>query len=139
MAEMKRVTIEKNIKQDMDSKQFYVTFYYGKDATGKNKRKTRAFPTLEEARLELRKHEVSVMQGNAVDPSRTTVSEVIERHLEMLSFKSEESTLYGYRTIAKHIKEHNLGGKQAQEVKQPTCRHIWPTYRAQRSCRATRR
>ncbi|MCL1819475.1 MAG: site-specific integrase [Oscillospiraceae bacterium] len=117
MADKKRITIEKNIKQDIASKQFYVTFYYGKDSSGKNKRKTKAYPTLNEARLELRKHEVSIMERSAIDPSRTSVNEVIERHLEMLSLKSEESTLYGYRTIARHIKGHRLGNRQAQEVK----------------------
>ena len=127
MLKQKRITIEKNIKQDISSEQFYVTFYYGKDNNGKNKRKTRAFSTLEEARLELRKHEVSVMQGNIVAPNRTTVNEVIERHLEMLSIKSEVSTLYGYRTIAKHVKTHRLGNKQAQEVK-PTDIQGYLTY-----------
>jgi site-specific recombinase XerD len=99
------------------SKQFYVTLYYGKDSAGKNKRKTCVFSTLEEARLERDKHEISIRQGNAVDPSRMTVNEAMERHLEMLAFKSEKSTLYGYRIIANHIKPHKLGEKQVQEIK----------------------
>lgn len=32
---MSRVTIERNIKQDTDSKSYYVTFYHGKDAAGR--------------------------------------------------------------------------------------------------------
>lgn len=117
MGVQERVTVERNIKLDKASKRYYVTFYFGKDATGKNKRKTKAYDTLEEARLELRKHEVSLMEGTAVDPSRTTVDEAITRHLDMLALKSEESTLYGYRGIAKHVKAHKLGGKQIQDVK----------------------
>jgi len=49
-----RITVERNIKQDISSKQYYVTFYYGKDENGKNKRKTRSFSSLEVARIELK-------------------------------------------------------------------------------------
>ena len=49
MSTQSRKTIERNIKQDKYTKKFYVTFYFGKDETGKNKRKTKTFDTLEES------------------------------------------------------------------------------------------
>jgi len=53
MPVQKRITIERNIKQDADSKQYYVTYYFGKDEAGNNKRKTKTFRDLSEARIAL--------------------------------------------------------------------------------------
>jgi len=113
----KRITIEKNIKQDVDSKKYYVTFYYGKDNAGKAIRKTKTFDNLADARIALKEHELSLEKGDAIPPSRLDLNKAIENHLEILSLKSEESTLYGYKGIAKHIKEHKLGKRPVQEMK----------------------
>jgi len=117
MPAQNRITIERNIKQDAETKKYYVTFYFGKDDAGKNKRKTKAFDDLNEARIALQTHELSLLKGDAIEPSRTTLKEAIERHLDTLSLKSEQSTLYGYQGIAKHINSHKIGKRFIQELK----------------------
>ena len=96
MSNQSRKTIERNIKQDKVTKKFYVTFYYGKNAIGSSKRKTKVFNTLEESRIALKSHELALSKGDAVEPNRMTLNSAISKHLEMLSLKSEKSTLYGY-------------------------------------------
>ena len=117
MIKQNRVTIERNIKQDTDTKKFYVTFYHGKDSAGKAIRKTKTFSNIIDARIALKEHELSVEKGDVISPNRLDLNNAIVQHLEILSFKSEESTLYGYKGIAKHIKAHNLGKRYVQEIK----------------------
>jgi integrase len=112
-----RITIERNIKQDTDTKKFYVTFYHGKDETGKNIRKTKTFNSLGEARTALKTHELAVIRGEAVEPNKTTLNAAIKTHLETLSLKSEASTIYGYQVIARHVEAHTLGKRPVQEIK----------------------
>ena len=119
MPTQKRITIENNIKQDTASKKYYVTFYFGKDEAGNNKRKTKAFGTLDEARTALKAHELSMLKGDAVEPNRMTLTAAIQRHLETLSLKSEVSTIYSYQIIARHIEAHKLGKKSVQDIKPP--------------------
>jgi integrase len=119
MLAQKRVTIEQNIKQDTASKKYYVTFYFGKDETGKNIRKTKVFENLNEARTALKAHELAILKGDAVEPNRMTLNAAIQRHLETLSLKSEASTIYSYQGIARHIEAHKLGKKSVQEIKPP--------------------
>lgn len=117
MPKQKRITIENNIKFDTDSKKYYVTFYFGKDNAGKNIRKTKSFTDLTEAQIALQKHELEIKQGLAVQPSKITLASAIDSHLNVLSLKSEASTIYGYRTIEKHVKSHPIGKKSIQNIK----------------------
>lgn len=117
MAAQNRITIEKNIKQDTDTKKYYVTFYYGKDDEGKAKRKTKTYADLNDARISLQTHELAMLKGDAVEPTRTDLNTAIKRHLDALSLKSEASTLYGYQTIQKHVKAHKLGKRPVQDIK----------------------
>ena len=117
MPVQKRITIERNIKQDADSKQYYVTFYFGKDEAENNKRKTKTFRDLNEARIALQTHELAMLKGDAVEPNRMDLNAAIKRHLDALSLKSEASTIYGYETISKHIKAYKLGKRPVQDIK----------------------
>ena len=112
-----RVTVERNIKQDTDTKKFYVTFYFGKDEAGNNKRKTKTFSDLSEARIALQTHDLAMLKGDAVEPNRMDLNAAIKRHLDALALKSEASTIYGYQTISKHIEAHRLGKRPVQEIK----------------------
>ncbi len=117
MSAQKRITVERNIKQDVDTGKYYVTFYHGKDNAGKAIRKTKTFDHLADARIALKEHELAFEKGDAIPPSRLDLNKAIENHLEVLSLKSEESTLYGYKGIAKHIKTHKLGKRAIQDIK----------------------
>jgi integrase len=117
MSIQNRITVERNIKQDTDTKKFYVTFYHGKDEAGKNIRKTKTFNSLGEARTALKTHELAVIKGEAVEPNKTTLNTAIKTHLETLALKSEASTIYGYQGIARHIEAHTLGKRPVQEIK----------------------
>ena len=55
----KRITIERNIKQDVDTKKFYVTLYYKSEGTEKV-RETKTAETLKEARSLRDLHEVEI-------------------------------------------------------------------------------
>ena len=112
-----RITVERNIKQDTDTKKYYVTFYHGKDEAGNNIRKTKTYKDLNEARIALQTHELAILKGDAVKPNRMTLNAAIKKHLDALSLKSEASTIYGYKTISKHIEAHKLGKRPVQEIK----------------------
>jgi len=58
-----------------------------------------------------------MLQGNADEPNWMSLIDAIRQHLEMLSLKSEASTIYGYSTIARHVESHQLGKKAVQDVK----------------------
>ena len=117
MSKQQRITIENNIKQDTISKKYYVTFYFGKDQAGKAIRKTKSYPNLESARLALKDHELHMLKGDTIAPNKLTLNEAVEKHLEILSLKSEASTIYGYRGIARHIESHKIGGRPVQDIK----------------------
>lgn len=67
--------------------------------------------------MALKKHELEFIRGETVEPTRLTVNEAVSKHLETLSLKLEQSTIYGYKGIAKHIKAHRLGAKPVQDIK----------------------
>jgi len=117
MPTQNRITIDRNIKQDVDTKKYYVTFYFGKDEAGSNKRKTKVFSDLNEARIALQTHNLAMLKGDVIEPNRMSLTAAITRHLDTLSLKSEESTLYGYRTISKHIEDHKLAKRPVQNIK----------------------
>ena len=112
-----RKTIERNIKQDTDTKKYYVTLYFGMDEAGRRKRKTKTFSKLSEARTALKTHELDLIKGDAVEPNKTTLNAAIKQHLETLSLKSEASTIYGYQGIARHIESHAIGKRPVQDMK----------------------
>jgi len=101
MRAQKRITVERNIKQDIDTNKFYVTFCYGKDGAGNAKHKTKTFDDLSEAQIALQPHELNMLKGDATEPNRLDLNNAIQRHLETPSLKSEASTLYGYQVIAR--------------------------------------
>lgn len=126
MGNSRRVTIEKNIKKDEKTGKLYVTFYYGRN-DGLTIRKTKAFGTIEKARLALKEHQVSVIKRDAIHPSKLILNDAVDRHIDMLSLKSEATTIYGYKGIAKHIRNHSVGKKYIQEIK-PTEIQDYLTY-----------
>ena len=84
MSTQKRVTVEQNIKQDTASKKYYVTFYFGMGETGNRICKTKTFNSLGEARTALKAHELAVMKGDAVEPSRMSLNAAVKQHLETI-------------------------------------------------------
>jgi integrase len=48
-----------------------------------------------------------------------TLNSAIKQHLEILSLKSEVSTIYSYQVIARHIEAHKISKKSVQELKPP--------------------
>ncbi|MDD2362170.1 MAG: site-specific integrase [Oscillospiraceae bacterium] len=110
-----RVTVENNIKMDKESKKFYVTFYYGKNDQNKAIRKTKVFDNLELARKALKIHVAGLVTDSILKPNKLILSEYIEQFLIMKKYA--ETTLYGYRNIAKHIKNQLIGNMKIQEIK----------------------
>jgi integrase len=113
----KRITVDENIKQDIETKMFYVTFYYGKDSTGKTLRKTKTFKLLTDAKRTLKNFEVDRDRGNLALPSKITLNDVINNNLELSVGQKEETTIYGYRNVAKHIAKSAFGSKNIQDIK----------------------
>lgn len=113
----KRITIVENIKQDMETKKYYVTFYFGKDSAGKALRKSKTFRLLTEAKRALKAFEVDRDRGLIALPSKTTLNGFINKNLELSVGQKEESTIYGYRCLANHIAKSPLGMKNIQDIK----------------------
>lgn len=110
-----RETVEKNIKFDNESKKYYTTFYYGKDNHGKAIRKTKSFDTLALARKALKIHEAGVLTDTVAKPNKLSLSEYVENFLSLQKY--EETTIYGYKNISKHIKNQVLGNMKMQDIK----------------------
>ncbi|PKM96373.1 MAG: site-specific integrase [Firmicutes bacterium HGW-Firmicutes-1] len=104
---MARTKIENNIAYDDVKDLFYVTFNFGKDASGKRVKNTKTFYTKKEARAALSQHEADKNKGNMVKPSSQMCNGWFDYWLGVKKYKVEETTLYGYTNIInKHFKPY---------------------------------
>ncbi len=108
-------TIERNIKQDENSKKYYVTLYY-KSENGIRVRETKAVATLKEARELRDKHEAAVtLNLKEKIEKRITLEACIDDYLRVADLAP--TTLYGYKNIKKHISSHFICSKQISNLK----------------------
>ena len=111
----KRVTVDRNIKQDASSKRYYVTLYY-KSENDKKIRETKAVDTLKEARELRDKHEAAVtLNLKEKVEKRLTLDACIDHYINLAGL--EITTVYGYKNIAAHIAKHYIGGKKILDLK----------------------
>lgn len=101
---MARITIEKNIAFDDVKNRYYVTLYFGVDENGKAKKNIKSCKTLEEARAILKRHNAEVLLGTAVQSSSALLADYVDDYIAYKSKFVEETTLYGYRNIASHVR-----------------------------------
>jgi hypothetical protein len=74
--------------------------------TGERRQRSKTFATRKQAEAELAKWLVEIDRGTALEPSNTTVSELLDRWLADEAPKTTRaSTLVGYEiTVRKHLK-----------------------------------
>ena len=114
---MARKKVERNISFDSSRKRYYVNLDFGKDENGKQIKATKTFEKLKEARICLGEHESNKSKGMTTSPQKTTITEWVNYYYDNILVNScEETTLYGYRNIKKHI-EKNIGNIELQKLK----------------------
>lgn len=110
----KRITIERNIKQDVDTKKFYVTLYYKSEGAEKV-RETKTAETLKEARSLRDLHEAAVkLNLKDKQDKHLTLGKLIETYIE--STPLEETTKYSYKNIQRHLSKHYIYSKAINDI-----------------------
>lgn len=100
---MARKVIERNISFDDVRKIYYVTFNYGKDASGSRKKTVKTYSTPKEARQALAIFEADKASGSIVAPSEMSVKGWLDYWMEnIIKPNREETTVYGYANIIKN-------------------------------------
>ncbi len=114
---MARKTVEANIAYDDIKQRYYVTLHYGMDAMGNRMKRTRCFPTLEQARL-VRDNfsRARSIQGNIM-PTGVTVGRWLDYWLDnVIRPHRAVTTTYGYQKIIdNHLKPY-LGNVMLQSL-----------------------
>lgn len=110
----KRITIERNIKQSINSKKYYVTLYYSSE-NNKKIRETKAVNTLTEARDLRDKHEAAIKLKLKSQPNKkVTLEYCIKEFIEISNLA--DTTIYAYNNIKKHISTHYIYKKHINKI-----------------------
>ncbi len=103
---MARKTVEANIAYDDQKQRYYVTLHYGTDAVGNRMKRTRCFPTLEQARLVRDKFVRARSIRENIMPTGVTVGRWLDYWLDnVIRPHRAVTTTYGYQKIIdNHLK-----------------------------------
>ena len=121
---MARKTVDQNISYDSEKKRYYVTLHCGSDERGNRLRKTRCFPTLEQARLVRDNFQRNRTLRTQILPAGVTVGQWLDYWLEVVIRPHRAvTTTYGYQKIIdNHLKPalgkiplHELTAVQVQQ------------------------
>lgn len=116
---MSRRKIKNNISYDDKRKKYYVTFFYGKNSSGKNIKKTQTFDKLREAENALKKFEGDKVNHKIVMPTKDTVKSYSEYWLNNEKRDLKETTKNNYkRMLDLHIIPY-MGNVELQKVTRP--------------------
>lgn len=102
---MSRTRVERNISYDDEKKKYYVNLEFGRDARGRQIKKTRTFARLSDARKALRLHEVQRDFGALTQPNDTTVAQWLNYWMDAVVRPNRAATtVHGYsQMIVNHI------------------------------------
>ena len=102
---MSRTRVERNISFDDEKKKYYVNLDFGRDARGRQIKKTRTFARLSDARRALRLHEVQRDFGALTQPNDTTVAQWLNYWMDAVVRPNRAATtVHGYsQMIVNHI------------------------------------
>ena len=102
---MSRTRVERNISFDDEKKKYYVNLDFGRDARGRQIKKTRTFARLTDARRALRLHEVQRDFGALTQPNDTTVAQWLNYWMDAVVRPNRAATtVHGYsQMIVNHI------------------------------------
>lgn len=131
-----RKRVERNIYQDLKTKHYLVTKYYGYNDKGAQ-RTTVTCHTLTEARKERDKHEYERKNhGKTSSNTQITVAQCIEQYIDKKILA--ETTKGGYRQCLKRIAKSPLGKKKIATVKKyDICDYLDGLEREGRLCNKT--
>ena len=114
---MARKSVTPNIAYDDVKRLYYVTFHYGMDAKGRRVRKTKCFPTLEQATLARDNFLRARTIKENVLPSGITVGRWLDYWLDNVVRPDRAvTTVYGYQKIINNHIRPILGGVPLQEL-----------------------
>ena len=103
---MARKTVDRNISYDSEKQRYYLTLHCGSDERGNRVRKTRCFPTLEQARLVRDSFQRNQTLRERILPAGVTVGQWLDYWLEVVIRPHRAvTTTYGYQKIIdNHLK-----------------------------------
>ena len=103
---MARKTVDRNISYDSEKQRYYLTLHCGSDERGNRVRKTRCFPTLEQARLVRDNFQRNQTLRERILPAGVTVGQWLDYWLEVVIHPHRAvTTTYGYQKIIdNHLK-----------------------------------
>ncbi len=94
---MSRTRVERNISYDDEKKKYYVNLDFGRDARGRQIKKTRTFARLTDARKALRLHEAQRDFGALTQPNDTTVAQWLNYWMDAVVRPNRAATtVHGY-------------------------------------------
>lgn len=108
---MARIRKEKCISYDDERCCFYVTL-----SSGSSTKSYKTAKTLTEARRILKEHQKQKSQGKILPISNDTLISRTESYIQYKSLTLADSTIYGYRMIAKNHLEPYFGNKKIQAI-----------------------
>lgn len=113
--QQKRVQVEKGIYYDNETKNYIVSFFYGRTANGKQQRHSKTFSTLQEARKAKKQFEAEKqLKLQPPPPSKIKLSEYIQKFID--NSNRTPCTIYSYTRTQKRVNNFYIATMSIEKI-----------------------